>query len=116
VSLPPALWAAADAVSTFRALDLDSESLEALARRRLSELLLHAARHNSFWGQRLREAGVEWDNPLLRRDPCRALAALSPVSKQELREAGASALDGGRVARSWYSSTSSGSTGEPFRV
>ena len=116
MSLAPALWAAVDAVSTFRALDLDGESLDALARRRLGELLQHAARHNAFWARRLHEAGLEWKDPLLQRDPYRALAALPPVSKQELRQAGAAALDGGRVARSWYSSTSSGSTGEPFRV
>jgi phenylacetate-CoA ligase len=116
VSVAPAFWAAADAVSTFRALDLDSESLEALARRRLSQLLQHAARYNDFCAQRLREAGVKWDDPILQREPHRALAALPPVSKQELRQAGAAALDGGAVARGWHSSTSSGSTGEPFRV
>ena len=116
MSLAPALWAAADAVSTFRVLDLDGESLDALARRRLSALLQHVARHNTFWAQRLHEAGLEWKDPLLQRDPYRVLAALPPVSKQELRQAGATALDAGRVARGWYSSTSSGSTGEPFRV
>lgn len=116
MSVGTAFWAAVDAATTFRALDLDARSLDALARRRLSRLLQHAARNNGFYAQRLREAGIEWADPVLQRDPYRALAALSPVSKHELRHAGTAALDGGKVARGWRSSTSSGSTGEPFRL
>lgn len=111
-----AFWMAADAASTFRALGLDGVSIEDLARRRLGRLLFHLARHNPFYGGRLQDVGIEWDDPILRWDPCGALAALPPVSKLELRRAGARALDGGTLSAHWYSSASSGSTGEPFQV
>ncbi len=41
---------------------------------------------------------------------------LLPVGKSELRAAGTATLDGGRVHADWKWSSSSGSTGEPFRV
>jgi phenylacetate-CoA ligase len=41
---------------------------------------------------------------------------MPPVSKLELRRAGKLVLDRGGVGAGWYSSTSSGSTGEPFQV
>jgi phenylacetate-CoA ligase len=109
-------WLAVDAASTFAALDLDAESVDALARRRLGRLLLDSARNNVFYQRRLQDAGIEWADPILERDPYRALAALPPVSKLELRQAGSKALAGGRVHPNWRSSASSGSTGEPFRV
>jgi phenylacetate-CoA ligase len=109
-------WLAVDVGSTFAALDLDAESVDALARRRLGRLLCHSARNNAFYQRRLQDAGIEWADPVLECDPYRALAALPPVSKLELRRAGSRALDGGRVHPSWLSSASSGSTGEPFRV
>jgi phenylacetate-CoA ligase len=109
-------WLAVDAAGTFAALDLPAHSLDALARRRLSRLLFYSARNNAFYQRRLQAAGVEWADPVLQVDPYRALAALPPVSKLELRQAGPEVLAGGRVHPKWRSSTSSGSTGEPFRV
>lgn len=109
-------WLAVDAASTFATLDLDAESVDALARRRLGRLLYDSAWSNAFYKRRLRNAGIEWSDPILERDPYRALAALAPVSKLELRQAGSEALTGGRVDHRWRSSSSSGSTGEPFRV
>ena len=109
-------WLTVDAARTFAALKLDSGSVEELARGRLSRLLFNAARNNAFYGRRLQDAGIEWADPILWLDPYRALAALPPVSKLELRHAGAGALTGGKVREGWLSSCSSGSTGEPFRV
>jgi phenylacetate-CoA ligase len=109
-------WLAVDAAGTFAALDLNADSLDALARRRLGRLLFYSARNNAFYRRRLQAAGIEWADPILQLDPYCALAALPPVSKLELRQAGSQALAGGRVHPEWRSSTSSGSTGEPFRV
>ncbi|HEU5303803.1 MAG TPA: hypothetical protein VFU40_04085, partial [Gemmatimonadales bacterium] len=109
-------WVAVDAASTFQALELEAGAIEALARRRLSRLLFHAACTSHFYQRRLQDAGMEWADHLLHGDPDRALAALKPVSKHELRQAGPMALAGGAVRSSWLSSASSGSTGEPFRV
>lgn len=106
---------AVDAASVFRAGRLSSESLEALGRRRLTRLL-RAAAATEFYGGRLRAAGIGGRDPLLERDPARVLAALAPVGKQELREAGNRLLLGGKTRPQWRSSASSGSTGEPFRV
>lgn len=109
-------WLAVDSARTFAALNLDRSSVDALARKRLSRLLFDAARNNTFYGRRLQDAGIEWADPILWLDPYRALAALPPVSKRELRQAGARALTGGQVRPDWRSSSSSGSTGEPFKV
>jgi phenylacetate-CoA ligase len=109
-------WLAADALPTLASLRSHPEETEQLARRRLSRLLLHVARHNPFYTRRLQSAGIEWADPILQRDPYRALAALPPVAKGELRRAGPRALDQGSMSPDWYSSSSSGSTGEPFRV
>lgn len=111
-----AFWLAIDTATTFAALELDAQSVDKLARRRLGRLLCHSARNTAFYRRRLKDAGIEWDDPILERDPYRALAALPPVSKLELREAGFTALAGGRVGTNWRSSASSGSTGEPFQV
>jgi phenylacetate-CoA ligase len=110
------IWAAAETAPTFAALNLDEAELDALARRRLTRLLFDSACNNTFYSRRLQDAGIEWADPVLWRDPYKALAALPPVSKTELRRAGITALRGGRVHPSWRSSASSGSTGEPFRV
>ena len=109
-------WLAADAARTFGALNLDAGQVDALARARLGRLLFHLAHNNIFYGRRFQDAGIEWADPILAQDPYRALAALPPVTKLELRRAGQAALTGGRVLPTWRSSSSSGSTGEPFRV
>ena len=109
-------WLAVDSARTFAALKLDHGSVDELARGRLSRLLFNAARNNAFYARRLQDAGIEWADPILWLDPYRALAALPPVSKLELRQAGPRALTGGQVRPTWLSSSSSGSTGEPFRV
>jgi phenylacetate-CoA ligase len=109
-------WLTVDSPRTFAALNMDHGSVDELARGRLSRLLLDAARNNAFYGRRLQDAGIEWADPILRLDPYHALAALPPVSKFELRHAGPRALTGGQVRSHWLSSSSSGSTGEPFRV
>src|SRR5919112_3703064 len=109
-------WLTVDAARIFAALKLDHRDVDELARGRLSRLLFNAARNNTFYGRRLQDAGIEWADPILWLDPYRALAALPPVTKLELRQAGARALTGGEVRDEWLSSSSSGSTGEPFRV
>ena len=109
-------WLAADAAPSFRILQSDRRRVAALAQARLSRLLFHVARHNPFYGRRLQSAGIEWADPVLQWEPYRALAALPPVSKAELRRAASRVLGGGALQADWYSSASSGSTGEPFRV
>jgi phenylacetate-CoA ligase len=109
-------WLAADAASTFAALELDREALASAARKRLSRLLLHVAINNPFYSRRFQDVGIEWADPIFEVDPYGALAALPPVSKLELRRVGARALDRGGVGKDWLASASSGSTGEPFRV
>lgn len=109
-------WLAVDSVAAFAALHQDGDSVDALARRRLSRLLFNAARNNPFYSRRLQDVGIEWADPILWNDPYRALAALPPVSKLEIRQAGTTALTGEQVRPEWLSSSSSGSTGEPFRV
>ena len=109
-------WLLADAASTLGVIRRDPASIAVLARERLSRLLFNAARNNPFYSRRLQAAGIEWADPIIQWEPYRALAALTPVSKGELRRAGSRAFDGGELRDDWYSSTSSGSTGEPFRV
>ena len=109
-------WLAVDSAAAFSALDLSRESVDNLARSRLSRLLFDAARNNPFYSRRLQDVGIEWADPVLWKDPYRALAALPPVTKLELRQAGNRALTGENVRPEWLSSSSSGSTGEPFRV
>jgi phenylacetate-CoA ligase len=108
-------WLAADALPVLGAPLLDADRLRALGRRRLSRLLGTATR-TTFYEARLREAGVTTSSLLLERDPAAVLAGLAPVTKAELREAGPALFVGGRQQPGWRSSTSSGSTGEPFRV
>ncbi len=110
-----AFWLAADALPVLGAPWLDADRLRALGRRRLSRLLRTAGR-TGFYEARLREAGVTASSLLVERDPAAVLAGLAPVTKAELREAGTALFVGGRRRSGWRSSTSSGSTGEPFRV
>ena len=116
MSMALSFWLAADALPTLAALRSHPEAIQELARRRLSRLLFQVARNNPFYRRRLQCAGIEWADPILQSDPYRALAALPPVSKLELRGAGTRVFEGGQVHPGWYSSASSGSTGEPFRV
>jgi phenylacetate-CoA ligase len=109
-------WLAADAPSTFGALQRDAGSIGDIAQHRLSRLLFRVARNNEFYGRRLQAAGIEWADPILQCEPYQALAALPPVSKVELRRAGTRAFEHGELRPDWYFSSSSGSTGEPFRV
>ncbi|HJR63650.1 MAG TPA: AMP-binding protein [Gemmatimonadaceae bacterium] len=105
----------AEALATWRALGLDAADLRMLADRRLAHVL-RVARRTPFYGRRLRDAGIGSGREL-REDTARAvLSRLPPVTKQDLRAAGPGVLAGGRVQRTWRSSRSSGSTGEPFRV
>lgn len=110
-----AFWLARDARSTARALDLDPDALRALAARRMRALLVDAQR-SPFHASRMREAGLARPGALRDVELPLALQSLSPVTKHDLREAGDAALRDGRASASWYSSQSSGSTGEPFRV
>jgi phenylacetate-CoA ligase len=116
VSAALGFWLLADGIPSFRALRLSRVGIEGLARKRLSRLLFQVARSNPFYSRRLQDAGIEWADPLLEWDPYRVLEAMAPLSKVELRRAGARAFAGGACSPSWYSSASSGSTGEPFRV
>ena len=108
-------WIARDAWPVLRAARLHPERLEALARRRLTRMLRTAARV-PFYRSRLEAAGVGNDDLMMELSPEQVLEALAPVTKAELREAGGDVLLGGRVRPEWRSSSSSGSTGEPFRV
>jgi phenylacetate-CoA ligase len=115
VSASIGFWLAADARSVFRADRLAPDALRALARHRLSRLLETAA-HTHFYGDKLAAVGLDADSPLLQLDPQAVLSLLAPVGKAELRAAGAATFDGRRIRPTWKSSSSSGSTGEPFRV
>jgi phenylacetate-CoA ligase len=108
-------WIARDAWPVLRAASLDPEQLDALATRRLTEMLRTAVRM-PFYRRRLDAAGVGDDDLMMELCPQQVLEALAPATKAELREAGGDVLLGGSVRPEWRSSSSSGSTGEPFRV
>jgi phenylacetate-CoA ligase len=108
-------WIARDVWPVLRAASLDPEQLDALATKRLTEMLRTAVRL-PFYRRRLDAAGVGDDDLMMELCPQQVLEALAPVAKAELREAGGDVLLGGRVRPEWRSSSSSGSTGEPFRV
>jgi len=108
-------WLARDTHTVSRALDLDGDALRALASRRL-RVLLAAATRAPFHAARMRDAGLSRAHALRDSELAAALAALAPVTKRELRDAGAAAFEGGRISDAWFSSLSSGSSGEPFRV
>lgn len=86
---------------------------DARAARRLAALIPYAYR-SPFWAPRLRAAGL----PAVpsAAEAVAGLRRLEPVSKRELRLAGADAVLDGRLRPWWPSSLSSGSTGEPFRL
>ena len=108
-------WLARDLWPVLRAAKLDPEQLDALARERLTQILRTAARL-PFYRQRLDAAGVGDDDLMMELCPGEVLEAIAPATKAELRAAGGDVLLGGRVRPEWRSSSSSGSTGEPFRV
>jgi phenylacetate-CoA ligase len=108
-------WLARDLWPVLRAAELDPEQLDALARERLTRMLRSAARL-PFYRQRLDAAGVGDDDLMMELCPEEVLEAIAPATKAELRAAGGDVLLGGRVRSEWRSSSSSGSTGEPFRV
>ena len=108
-------WIARDAWPVLRTARLEPEALEALALERLGRMLRTAARV-PFYRERLDAAGVGDDDLMMEQGPQQVLEALAPATKAELREAGGDVLLGGRVRPEWRSSSSSGSTGEPFRV
>jgi phenylacetate-CoA ligase len=108
-------WVARDLWPVLRAAKLRPEQLDALARKRLTGMLRTAARL-PFYRRRLDAAGVGDDGLMMELCPEAVLQAIAPVGKAELREAGGDVLLGGRVRPEWRSSSSSGSTGEPFRV
>ena len=108
-------WIAWDAWPVLRAARLTPPALAALARKRLTAILRTAATI-PFYRARLDAAGVGGDDLMLESSPEEVLAAVAPAAKNELREAGGDLLLGGRVRPEWRSSSSSGSTGEPFRV
>ena len=110
-----AYWLARDARAALGALVLDPDALEQLSVRRMRALLVDAQR-SPFHASRMREAGLAHSGALRDAHLPLALRSLSPVSKHDLREAGDAALRDGRVSATWFSSRSSGSSGEPFRV
>lgn len=108
-------WVARDCWPVLRAASMAPGALEALGRRRLARLL-RVASGTGFYRRRLDVAGVGGDDLMLESSPEQVLEALAPVAKADLRRAGADLLLGGKVRPEWRSSSSSGSTGEPFRV
>lgn len=104
-----------ESASVWRTLALPRAAIERIAMRRLRELLAHASQ-TAFYGERLRKAGISPGTSWSDADVLTALRAQPAVTKQDLLDAGEAVLGGGRVDPSWYSSHSSGSTGEPFRV
>ena len=110
-----AYWLARDARATAHALDCDATSLHALSARRMRALLVDAQR-SSLNAARMRDAGLSRPGALRDVELPLALQSLAPVSKADLRDAGTAALRHGHISASWFSSRSSGSSGEPFRV
>ena len=110
-----AYWLARDARGAMRAPDLDAASLRALSAKRMRALLTDAQR-SPFHAQRMRAAGLSRPDALRDAELPLALQSLPPVTKRELRDAGDASLHDGRLSASWFSSRSSGSSGEPFRV
>jgi phenylacetate-CoA ligase len=108
-----AFWLAREATPTFGMLRRPAVELEQLARDRL-RWTLENARQTAFGARRFAEAGAVGAPGL--DDPEAALQALGPVTKDDMRAAGRDALVGGKELGTWWSSRSSGSTGEPFRV
>ena len=108
-------WIARDAWPVLRAARLAPERLERLALARLTRMLRAAAKV-PFYRERLDAAGVGDDDLMMELCPEQVLAAIAPATKVDLRGAGSDVLLGGKVRPEWRSSSSCGSTGEPFRV
>jgi phenylacetate-CoA ligase len=106
---------AAETLSALRAPNLPAAQLERLSVERLRKVL-SGVKHVPFYRNRMRDAGVDMDDGIPGQNAVHALRSMRPVSKQDLQAAGAAAVKGGQIVRSWYSSLSSGSTGEPLRV
>jgi phenylacetate-CoA ligase len=113
VSAKVAAWLALEAWPVMRVLRLDEEAIATLQNIR-SSWILERAFATAYYRERMHSAGFAAAD--LAAAPAAALRALAPVTKAELREAGATVLDGGVISETWYSSRSSGSTGEPFRM
>lgn len=104
-----------ESISTFAVLRRSPAEIRQISRARLEDVL-EAANNTKFWRPRLEAAGLEAPRNVSNATLTRAFRDLPPVSKGELREAGADALNGERVDLTWHTSRSSGSTGEPFRT
>lgn len=110
-----AYWLARDARGAMRAPELDAASLRALSAKRMRALLTDAQR-SPFHAERMRAAGLSRPDAFRVAELPLALQSLPPVTKRELRDAGDASLRDGRPSTWWFSSRSSGSSGEPFRV
>jgi phenylacetate-CoA ligase len=111
-----AAWIAAEAPAAARAVRLPPAVLRSRTARLLASLLDRAGT-TPFYAARLRAAGLPAaGSAAAARGAAAALAALPPVSKADLRDAGGDVLVGGRPRARWQTTRSSGSTGEPFRV
>jgi phenylacetate-CoA ligase len=108
-----AFWIAREAGPAFNVLRRSAAELDRIARDRL-RWSLQKASETDLGARRLRSAGA--GGGAWRDDPDAVLRAVPPITKDEMRDAGHAALAGGTESRSWRSSRSSGSTGEPFRV
>lgn len=104
-----------ESVRTFAAIRRPPEQIRRISLERL-RWILTVAGSTEFWGRRFRAAGLGYPGRLPGDALLAAFRRLPPVSKSDLREAGADALKGGRVDPGWHTSRSSGSTGEPFRT
>jgi len=107
------VWLALEAWPVMRVLGLGEDAVAALQQIRMS-WILERAFATTFYRQRIEAAGLVAHD--LDARPTEAIQTLPPVTKDEIRRAGTTVLDGGAVAETWFSSHSSGSTGEPFRV
>ena len=59
MSRPPLFWLAVDGPGTFGMLRQEPDWIASVARDRLSRLLFHVARNNTFYGRRLQSAGID---------------------------------------------------------
>lgn len=102
---------AVEAPRSFRALHMGQERIESLAVGRL-RWVLGRARRTPFYRSILADAPPDdgsWN-------PREVLERLPLVDKETLLAAGGDLFEHGRARPQWFSSRSSGSTGEPFRV
>ena len=107
MSASAACWVLVEAPSVLGALGLRAGAVRRIRDRRLRQVL-RAARRTSLHAR--------WVEASAEADPWSSLAGFPVSTKECMRNAGLGALLDGRVDPAWLSSTSSGSTGEPFRV